>query len=86
MKAMLDRIEEGKAILLIQDVEKEWIIDKNYLPHGSNIGDWLTIQITEGRISDMMIDQALTQEKKKIADDLLTSIRKQPKESKFKRK
>lgn len=83
---MLDRIEEGKAILLIQDVEKEWIIDKNYLPNGSNIGDWLTIQITEGRISDMMIDQALTQEKKKIADDLLTSIRKQPKESKFKRK
>lgn len=83
---MLDRIEEGKAILLIQDVEKEWIIDKNYLPNGSNIGDWLTIQITEGRISDMMIDQALTQEKKKTADELLTSIRKQPKESKFKRK
>ncbi|MER1955509.1 MAG: DUF3006 domain-containing protein [Desemzia incerta] len=86
MKAMLDRIEEGKAVLLIQDVEKEWIIDKNHLPHGSNVGDWLTIQITEGRISDMTIDQALTQEKKKTAEDLLTSIRKQPKGSKFKRK
>lgn len=83
---MLDRIEEGKAVLLIQDVEKEWIIDKNHLPHGSNVGDWLTIHITEGRISDMTIDQALTQEKKKTAEDLLTSIRKQPKGSKFKRK
>ncbi|MER2041867.1 MAG: DUF3006 domain-containing protein [Desemzia incerta] len=86
MKAILDRIEEGKAVLLIQDVEKEWIIDKNHLPHGCNVGDWLTIQITEGRISDMTIDQALTQEKKKTAEDLLTSIRKQPKGSKFKRK
>lgn len=86
MKAMLDRIEEGKAVLLIQDLDKEWIIEKNHLPQGSKIGDWLTLQITEGRISDMTIDQALTQEKKKTATDLLTSIRKQPKESKFKRK
>ena len=86
MKAMVDRIEEGKAVLLIQDLDKEWIIEKNQLPQGSKIGDWLTLQITEGRISDMTIDQALTQEKKKTATDLLTSIHKQPKESKFKRK
>lgn len=83
---MLDRIEEGKAVLLIQDVEKEWVIDKNHLPHGSSIGDWLTIQITEGRISDMVIDHVLTEEKKQTADQLLASVRSQRKESKFKRK
>lgn len=83
---MLDRIEEEKGVLLIQEVEKEWIIDKSKLPEGIKTGDWVTIEIINGQISNLVIDPALTKEKQQTADQLLESLRQRHKGSRFKRK
>ncbi|MBM6615574.1 DUF3006 domain-containing protein [Desemzia sp. RIT804] len=86
MKGMLDRFEGNKAVLLMEELNKEWIVEKSQLPEGSETGDWFTMELTDDELSDIVIDHQLTEEKKQSVDDLMKSIRSKSKGSKFKRK
>jgi hypothetical protein len=46
-KAVLDRIVENKAVLLVGDEQIEQIISIDTLPDNAKEGDWLTIEFDE---------------------------------------
>lgn len=60
MKAVLDRIEEGKAVLLIGDEQVEKIIEAQLLPPDAAEGTWLLITMKEDEITEIIIDHETT--------------------------
>lgn len=86
MLGLLDRFEGEKAVILVEEKNREWIVEKSRLPDGSEKGSWLSFEENEGELSHFQIESDLTKEKKETAADLLQSIRLQSKGSKFKRK
>lgn len=85
MKGMLDRFEGDKAVLLVEEAKKEWIIEQEQLPAGSKKGSWFTIEVTGEKVDSISIDSQLTKEKNQKVDDLMQAIRSQSTGSKFKR-
>lgn len=47
MKGVLDRFEEDKAVILVEDKNQEIVINKNQLPANSKTGTWFTIKKLE---------------------------------------
>lgn len=60
-KAVIDRMEDGKAVLLIGDEQVEKIIAAHLLPPNASAGTWLLITINEEQITDITIDHETTQ-------------------------
>lgn len=60
MKAVLDRIEEGKAALLVGDEQVEKIIETHLLPPDAAEGTWLLITMKEDEITEIIIDHETT--------------------------
>ncbi|MFL2099527.1 DUF3006 domain-containing protein [Desemzia sp. FAM 23991] len=85
MKGILDRFEEDKAVLLVEQLNKEWIVEVDRLPAGSKKGTWFTLDISGDEISSISVDQQLTEEKSQKINDLMQSIRSKSTDSKFKR-
>ena len=66
-KAILDRIEEGKAVFLLERDQTEWQIDKEKLDSSIKEGDVVTISET----NEIMKNPQETEEmKNRIADKL----------------
>lgn len=82
---MLDRFEESKAVLLVEQLNKEWIVEVDRLPAGSKKGTWFTLEISGDEIKNISIDQQLTEEKSQTVNDLMQSLRSKSTGSKFKR-
>lgn len=53
IKAVVDRFEEEKAVLLIGDKEQKAIFPKEYLPQGICEGDYLRLVITYDRMATL---------------------------------
>ncbi|MBU5468330.1 DUF3006 domain-containing protein [Virgibacillus sp. MSJ-26] len=85
MKGVLDRLEENKAVILIEESKQEIVINKNQLPANSVTGTWFTIEKQEGRYH-FTIDQAKTEQKKQTSSDLMAKLRTKSGGSKFKKK
>ena len=68
LKATIDRFEEGKAVLILDDGQKI-IIDKNELAKGVKEGDILYLTLSRS--------QEATLEKEKLAKNILKEILKQ---------
>lgn len=44
VSAVLDRMEDNdKAVLLMEDEEKEWVVKRNVLPSGARTGEWFDV-------------------------------------------
>ena len=85
VKGMLDRFEGNKAVLLVEELNKEWIIERDQLPTGSKKGNWFTLEISGDKISSISMDHQLTEKKSQKVDDLMQTIRSKSTGSKFKR-
>lgn len=59
-KAVIDRMEEGKAVLLVGDDQVEKIIAAHLLPPDSAEGTWLLITMKEDEITEIIIDHEAT--------------------------
>jgi hypothetical protein len=66
IKAVIDRFESDKAVLLIGEFETAVIWPKNSLPTTAKEGDYLIIQLS--------IDEKATGEAKNEADQLLKEL------------
>jgi hypothetical protein len=53
-KAVIDRIEAKQAIILVD--EKPMTFPKTLLPNKAKEGDWLQVEIEEGRLVSAKID------------------------------
>lgn len=87
MKGYFDRVEDGQlAVILVDEMNKEFIISVNELPEGSKVGTYFDLTIVNGEISSIIPDKETTQIEKEKTDDLMAKLRARSKGSKFKRK
>ena len=57
-KAYLDRFTDNeKAVLLVDQLQQEFLIAITSLPTGSSPGTWFTVTIENGEISNFQIDE-----------------------------
>ena len=69
MQAVIDRIEEDKAVLLVGEEEKKVIFPLTYLPEGVGEGDYLKLEICP--------DPEATKNAREEAAELLKSLNEQ---------
>ncbi len=56
-KAVIDRIEEGaRAVLLVGEEEREFVLPAGQLPQGAAAGTWLRVQRTESELTVLGLD------------------------------
>ncbi|MBC1570722.1 DUF3006 domain-containing protein [Listeria sp. FSL L7-1426] len=66
-KAILDRIEDGKAVFLLEPDHKEWLLDEEKLNSAIKEGDVVTISETNEIVKQ---PQETDEMKKRIAEKL----------------
>ena len=59
-RAAIDRIEEGRAVLLVGAAEREMIVPLSALPQGAAPGHWLRIEIEGGELRSATLDPEQT--------------------------
>lgn len=85
VNAVVDRISEGKAVILIESHQKEIILDVEKAKILLAAGDWLDLVLdSKDKITSMEINYALTEERKAKVESVMDRL-KQKKGSKFKR-
>lgn len=58
MKAIVDRFEDDKAVLLLGSGEDVLIIERRELPAGACVGQCLNVEISEGALTELEITEA----------------------------
>jgi len=59
-KAVADRFEGDKAVLLVGDRENQLVVDRAQLPPGTREGSWLRIEVEGNALVGAEIDEAET--------------------------
>jgi hypothetical protein len=70
-KAVIDRFEADKAVLLVGEEEDKLIIPRVSLPPGAKEGQWLQIDVEDDRVLAASLDENETKKaKERIAEKL----------------
>ena len=70
-KAVIDRFEGDKAVLLVGEEQDRLVVLKSFLPKGAKEGDWLQVDVKDDRVLSAAIDSdATAAAKNRIADKL----------------
>ncbi|WP_431802564.1 DUF3006 domain-containing protein [Halobacillus andaensis] len=86
MKAVYDRLEEGKhAVLLVEETNQEYVLDKEMLPEGSRPLDWFEITMEGGEITSILRDPEAAAAQKEKVKNKRRRLQKRSKGSRFKR-
>lgn len=84
-EAYFDRItDDNQALLLVEQLTKEFHVPLNLLPTNSTPGDWLKIQIENEEVSFIQTDDEKTKEMKDNIQNRLARLQAK-KNSRFKR-
>ena len=83
--AYLDRFTDNeKALLLVEELQKEFHVDISALPSGSTAGTWFLVEIQGDEITSFQVDEGKTAEMKQEVVDRMQRL-KSKKTSRFKR-
>lgn len=55
-KAVVDRVEAGKAVVLVGDEEERLVVPMASLPAGTKEGTWLEVDVEDDRILSAKLD------------------------------
>ncbi len=70
-KAVIDRFEEGQAVLLVGDQERKMVVPRKSLPRGVKEGHWLRVEVDREKLVSAVIDEEETAKvKQRIAEKL----------------
>ncbi len=70
-KAVIDRFEDGQAVLLVGDQERCLVVPRRSLPRGARESHWLKVDIQEDQLISATIDEEETaRAKQRIAEKL----------------
>ncbi|MGF7186808.1 hypothetical protein GGQ84_002941 [Desulfitispora alkaliphila] len=75
MKAVIDEITEGKAVLLVGAEEQEYVIDASLLPKEAKERDWLQVKLTNDDVVSISLDQEETGKVKSRVEDKLAKLK-----------
>lgn len=85
MKGILDRFEGEQAVILIEEANDEWIVDKNDLPAGSEKHTIFKLSKENGAYTILDIDVQATEQAREKSSSLMEQLRAKSRGSKFKR-
>ncbi|MFC3041769.1 DUF3006 domain-containing protein [Virgibacillus xinjiangensis] len=86
MKGIVDRFEGTKAVILLEEIKEELIVDREELPDGSDINTVVQVEDQDGEYRVIAKDDAQTDEQSGTTSDLMSKLRAKSKGSKFKKK
>jgi len=87
MKGYFDRIEENKfAVILVEEINKEFIVPKDQLPEGSTKNSYFDLTIENEKISSIKLNTQETHTEQQNTEDLISKLRAKSTGSKFKKK
>ncbi len=75
-KGVLDRIENDKAIILLESIDETIIVSKKSLPVDSQINMWLNIELIDDTYKVVSIDHQLTEKRERKSTHLIDKLRK----------
>lgn len=81
--AVVDRVTEGLAVLLVGDDEIEHHVPAADLPDGAGEGSWLTITVEAGAVTTMALDGDRTAAARDRIESKLDRIRRDQGGSRF---
>ena len=83
----IDRIEDERfAVLLVDSLGKEFVVNVWDLPENAKEGSYLTVTLIDGEITGLVINQQETETMEKEISEKLQRIKSKSSTSKFKRK
>lgn len=85
-EGVVDRIEEGKATILVETIGKEFTIDNSSLPGDVEEGTWLLVEIDGGKLTVLEVNKEKTEARRSQITEQLSRIRKRSQGSKFQRR
>lgn len=83
MKAVLDRIENGIAVLLVEELKEEFTVNEATLPTGSKAGIWFNVEKVTNSFKIISIDEATTEKNIHKSASLMAKLQEKKKRSKF---
>ena len=86
MRGVIDRIEDGIAVILIEEKNREWRIAKEKLPTGAKEGAVLQLEMTNDTYTIIGLDEEATSAASNKAQKLQNKLQAKKKRSKFKRR
>ncbi|WP_456278975.1 DUF3006 family protein [Bacillus sp. AK128] len=86
LKGYLDRIEDDQfAVILVEEIQKEFIIPSTELPEGSKVKSYFDLIIENEKITSIKLNEQMTTTEQQQVDDLMSKLRSKSKGSKFKK-
>lgn len=82
-RAIVDRIVDGQAVLLVGDQEAEHHVDASGLPDGAREGSWLLVRVPEWTI--VGVDEAGAGEKRRELSARMEELRRRRAGGRFSR-
>jgi len=75
-KGVIDKISDGRAVILVSDKEEEYVISQNRLPMEVKEGDWLKIEFDGEEIGHIEFDGDQTRKMKDRIEKKMENLRK----------
>ncbi len=75
LKAVIDRFEGDKAVLLVGDMQDQLVVSRGVIPKDAEEGDWLSVEVDGKRILRVVIDEEETANAKRRIDEKMTILR-----------
>lgn|GEM_PF-4056762 len=86
MIGVLDRMEEGFAVILVAEKNDQFTVRKQELPAGSKEGTAFRLKHDDSSYIIIGIDEAETRKRKESSASLMEQLQQRKKQSKFRRK
>lgn len=68
-RGVIDRFEDGIAVVLAGEDEEEFLVPVRDLPQGAVPGDWLAIIVEKGRLRALSVDRELTARRRALVQE-----------------
>ncbi len=75
-KAVVDRFEGDKAVLLVGEEQDRLVVPRISLPAGIKEGQWLQVEVADDRVLSATLDQAETAQRMASIEEKLAKLRK----------
>jgi Ser/Thr protein kinase RdoA (MazF antagonist) len=85
MKGVLDRFEDNKAVILIENTKEELIMDRSLLPAESSVNTYFTLKKKNEEYIITKIDKEATEQQAQKSSELMKKLRNKSSGSKFKK-
>ncbi|CAM3174521.1 DUF3006 domain-containing protein [Filibacter tadaridae] len=76
--------DNNQALLLVEELQKQFHVDTSALPVGSKVGMWFSVGVEDDQLVSILLDEDKTQTMKQEIDDRMQRLQSK-KTSRFKR-